>query len=83
MVLPLPKGIIHESRWNPSTQGILSTIIKPKLTNTLFFLDQFKRSILNATIFSNTAIMVVRAAKVKNKKNKEQRDLQTVVDPLF
>ena len=37
---------------------------------TLFFLDQFNRSIENETIFSNTAIIVERAAKFIKTKNK-------------
>ena len=44
-------------------------ITRTALTRTLFFLVHPNRSISNAMIFSNTAIIVDSAAKVRNRKN--------------
>ena len=63
-----PKGVINCRRLNPNAHGSEIAVTIRKLINTDFFRDHLKRSIEQATIFSKTAITVVRAAKLKNRK---------------
>ena len=74
MVLPSPSGSIKERRLKPNAQGSDKSRIRIKFTRTAFFLDQ-PLSIAKATIFSNTAIMVVTAAKDMNRKNRKPHNL--------
>ena len=69
MVVPSPNGCKKDRILNPNAQGSDKIRMAKKFTHTAFFLDQ-PLSIAKATIFSNTAIMVVNAAKDINKKNK-------------
>lgn len=56
-------------RLKPKQQGRLPNIMTTKLIIILFFLDHPFRSIQNAMIFSNTAITVESAAKLRKIKN--------------
>ena len=71
---PSPSGSIKERRLKPNTQGSDKSRIRIKFTRTAFFLDQ-PLSIAKATIFSNTAMMVVIAAKDMNRKNRKPHNL--------
>ena len=79
MVEPAPSGWNPESTLKPSTQGILSTVSKTALIRTLFFLDHPYRSMPKAMIFSNTAMTVVSAAKLKNTKNMAPQSLPPAI----
>ena len=69
MEVPGPIGWKPLNKLKPKAQGRDNRMISTIFTNTLFFLLQWNRSIPNDTIFSNTAIIVVKAAKVINRKN--------------
>ena len=70
MVESAPKGWIKESTLNPNAHGNESMKTHIRLTKTVFLCDQPVHSIVMVIIFSNTAIIVVNAAKLKNKKKK-------------
>ena len=69
-VLPAPLGwkLLHTLK--PSTQGMDATKRKIQFISDDFLRLMFHLSIQHATIFSNTAIMVEKEAKVINIKNK-------------
>ena len=70
MVVPSPSGAKPLNRLKPSAHGSDSAMTNTMFTSTDFFLVQFQRSIPNDTIFSNTAIIVDKAANVMNMKNR-------------
>ena len=67
--VPAPNGSNPANTLKPSTQGILNTTSITTFASTLLRLDHPSRSIANEIIFSNTATIVVNAAKVRNRKN--------------
>ena len=69
MLEPAPNGWILLKTLNPKAQGNESKVIKTKLMITAFFLSIFNNSIVQAIIFSKTAITVESDAKDINKKN--------------
>ena len=54
----MEKGYLSFKKRNPNAQGNESTVIKIKLMITAFFLSIFYNSIVQAIIFSKTAITV-------------------------
>ena len=70
MVEPAPRGCTPDKMLKPRTHGILSIVIRNAFNRTLFLRDQCNRSIQNAMIFSNTAMTVVKAAKLRKTKNR-------------
>ena len=66
MTVPSPKGAKPLNTLNPSAHGIDKIIMAIRFISTDFFLDQPKRSIAKEIIFSNTAIIVDKAAKTMN-----------------
>lgn len=58
-----------DNRFEPSAQGRLITISMTRLMITLFLRLHPSKSIQNAMMFSNTAITVLSAAKLKKIKN--------------
>lgn len=73
IVVPVPKGAKSLQRLKPRTQGIDKMIIKNKLTTTAFLRSQPHKSMAKLMMFSKTAIIVERAAKlIKTKKSAPQ-----------
>ena len=70
MLLPGPSGCTLLHRLKPRMQGILSSRMPIRLTATAFLRLQPQRSMPKVMIFSNTAMTVDRAAKVRNTKNR-------------
>ena len=70
MVLPAPRGAMPLHTLKPSTQGMERTRIRIRFTRTDFLRVQPQRSMPKLMIFSNTAMMVDRAAKLINTKNR-------------
>ena len=79
MVEPAPKGAIALQILNPNTQGRERTIISTRFTATAFPLFQLNKSMEKLMIFSNTAMIVDKAAKLINTKNRVPKILPPAI----
>ena len=70
MFEPLPRGVKPDQRLKPKTHGIESKVTATMFIKTDFLRLSPKSSIPKATIFSKTATIVVRAAKLINIKKR-------------
>ena len=79
MVEPAPSGCIKLHILNPKAHGKDNIIIRRKLMITAFFLEHPLRSIVMDKMFSNTAMIVVSAAKDIKTKNKDPHNLPIAI----
>src|SRR5699024_11169215 len=80
IVVPAPRGWKSDHTLKPRTQGIDRMMIRIILITAAFFLEMWNSSILHARIFSNTAMIVEKDAKNRNRKKNDPKILPPVMD---
>jgi hypothetical protein len=76
---PGPKGWICERTLKPNRQGRERTMMTKQLMMVAFFLVTWCASIQKLTMFSNTAMRVLKAAKLMNIKNRVPQILPPLI----
>ena len=72
---PSPSILTSDKTLKPRIAGRTKTSMQTHKTKQVFFLDQFVKSITIEIMFSKTAKTVEKAAKKRNKKNKQPQIL--------
>ena len=80
MLVPSPKGLINDNTLEPKAAGKLNINIDIDTTIVVFLRFHLVSDIVKAIIFSNTAIIVVKAAIDKNKKNNAPHNLPKTIE---